>query len=87
MATRGRGISKSLRSVEHAVFRAVMIEIRKKAGLTQQELAKRLRRPQSFVAKYEGGERLLDVAEFVGIVRAIGADPFKLLKAIEKEQS
>jgi ribosome-binding protein aMBF1 (putative translation factor) len=36
-----------------------MIEARKKAGLTQQELAARLSRPQSFVAKYEGGERIL----------------------------
>lgn len=33
-----------------------------------------------FVAKYEGGERRIDVAEFVAIVRAIGADPVKLLR-------
>jgi hypothetical protein len=30
--------------------------------------------------KYESGERRLDVAEFVGIARALGADPFKMLK-------
>jgi transcriptional regulator with XRE-family HTH domain len=82
MATRGRGISKSLRSAEHAEFRAVMIETRQKAGITQQELAKRLRRPQSFVAKYEGGERRLDVVEFLWLVRAMKADPMAILRAL-----
>jgi transcriptional regulator with XRE-family HTH domain len=82
MATRGRGISKSLRSAEHAVFRAVMIEICKKAGLTQQELAKRLRKPQSFVAKYEGGERRIDIVEFLWLVRAMKADPTVVLRTL-----
>jgi transcriptional regulator with XRE-family HTH domain len=82
MATRGRGISKSLRSNEHAIFRALMIETRKKAGLTQEQLAKRLRRPQSFVAKYEGGERRIDVVEFLAVVRAMRADPLAVLRAL-----
>jgi hypothetical protein len=30
-------------------------------------------------AKYEGGERRLDVVEFVAIARALGADPLKLM--------
>lgn len=34
---------------------------------------------QSFVAKYEGGERRLDVVEFIVIARALGADPLKLM--------
>jgi transcriptional regulator with XRE-family HTH domain len=46
----------------------------------QQVLAERLRRPQSFVAKYEGGERRLDVIEFITISRALGADPVKLFR-------
>jgi transcriptional regulator with XRE-family HTH domain len=57
-----------------------MVAARKQANLTQHELARRLKRPQSFVAKYEGGERRIDVIEFVTIVRAIGADPIKLLR-------
>jgi transcriptional regulator with XRE-family HTH domain len=36
----------------------------RKAGVTQSQLAVKLGRPQSFVAKYETGERRLDVAEF-----------------------
>jgi transcriptional regulator with XRE-family HTH domain len=77
-----RGIDKSLHSAEHAAFRELMIDARRKAGLTQQELAKRLRKPQSFVAKYEGGERRIDVIEFIGIAGAIGADPGRILKVL-----
>jgi transcriptional regulator with XRE-family HTH domain len=47
-----------------------MIAIQK-AGLTQQELAKRLKKTQFFVAKYEGGERRIDVLEFLTIARAV----------------
>lgn len=82
MATRGRGISKTLRSNEHAVFRALLIETRKKAGLTQVQLARQLRKPQSFVAKYEGGERRIDVVEFLAVVRAMGAEPLAVMRTL-----
>jgi ribosome-binding protein aMBF1 (putative translation factor) len=82
MAIHGRGISKSLRSAEHAEFRAVMIETRRKAGLTQEALAKRLRKPQSFIAKYEGGERRIDVVEFLWLLRAMRVDPMSVLKTV-----
>ena len=64
-----------------------MIETRKNAGLTQHELAKRLKKPQSFIAKYEGGERRIDVVEFITICRAIAADPIKLLKTLAETVS
>ncbi len=44
-----------------------MIQARKDAGLTQQELADKIGRPQSFIAKYEGGERRLDLIELIEI--------------------
>lgn len=77
-----RGISKTLNSAEHAAFCALMIETRLKAGLTQDQLARRLRKPQSFVAKYENGERRIDVIEFMTIARAIDADAISLLRAL-----
>jgi transcriptional regulator with XRE-family HTH domain len=80
MTTSARGITKTVHSSEQAAFCGLMAAARKQAGLTQHELARRLKRPQSFVAKYEGGERRIDVVEFVAIVRAIGADPVKLLR-------
>jgi predicted transcriptional regulator len=57
MATRARKLDKSVHSTEQAVFCELMIKARKTADLTQHELAKRLRRPQSFVAKCEGERR------------------------------
>ena len=75
-----RGIGKTVHSSDQATFCALMIAARKQAGLSQDALARRLKRPQSFVAKYEGGERRLDVIEFIAIIRAIGGDPVKLLR-------
>ena len=79
MTSGTRGIGKSVHSPDQAAFCALMVAARKGAGLTQQALAHRLKKPQSFVAKYEGGERRLDVVEFVAISRALGADPLGLL--------
>jgi transcriptional regulator with XRE-family HTH domain len=84
MATRARKLDKSVHSEGQSAFSKLMIEARKSARLTQHELAKRLHKPQSFVAKYEGGERRIDVVEFVTVCQAIGADPAKLLKALIK---
>jgi transcriptional regulator with XRE-family HTH domain len=82
MATRARGIGKSVHSPGQAAFCELLIKARKAAGLTQHDLARRLKKPQSFVAKYEGGERRLDVVEFLKITRAIGTDPLKILRAL-----
>jgi transcriptional regulator with XRE-family HTH domain len=82
MTKRARGLTKSLHSPEYAALCSILVAARQKAGLTQQEVARRLRRPQSFVAKYEGGERRLDVIEFVEVSKALQADPIKLLRAV-----
>jgi len=52
---------------------------RKEASLTQEKLAKKLRRPQSFVSKYENAEQRLDVVEFVEVTRALGIDASEAL--------
>src|SRR3979409_1352004 len=79
MTSATRAIGTSVPSPDQAAFCELMIGARKTAGLTQQALALRLKKPQSFVAKYEGGERRLDVVEFVAISRALGADPLRLM--------
>jgi transcriptional regulator with XRE-family HTH domain len=79
MTTGTRSIGKTVHSCDQAAFCELMVGARKSAGLTQQALAARLKKPQSFVAKYEGGERRLDVVEFIAIARALGADPLKLM--------
>jgi transcriptional regulator with XRE-family HTH domain len=82
---RARKTLKTLRSPEHRVLCGLLIEARRKAGLNQAEVADRLNKPQSFVAKYEGGERRLDVIEFLHVARAIGTDPQRLLRDLIKK--
>ena len=55
---------------------------RREANVTQQELAAKLRKPQSFVSEYERGQRRVDVVEFLKIVSAFGADPVELFAEI-----
>jgi transcriptional regulator with XRE-family HTH domain len=81
MSPSARRIRKSVHSPEQQLLRELLVTARAKAGLTQQKLAKRLGQHQSFVAKYEGGERRLDVVEFVTIAQALGADPVRILRA------
>lgn len=73
---------KSLRSADHRHLRELLVTAREKAGLTQQQLAERLGKPQSFVAKYEGGERRIDVIEFLTIARALQFDPSRAVREI-----
>jgi transcriptional regulator with XRE-family HTH domain len=72
-------MNKSIYTQQHQRLCELLIEARKAAGLTQVEVAQRLGKPQSFVAKYEGGERRLDVIEYVAVSEAIGISPAKLL--------
>ena len=75
-------MGKSIHSPQHQKLRELLISARKKAGLTQAEVAERLGRPQSFVAKYEGGERRLDVVELIQVAGAVEADPARLVRAV-----
>ncbi|TSE04731.1 helix-turn-helix transcriptional regulator [Mesorhizobium intechi] len=70
---------KSLRSPRHQRFLAQLMSLRKARGMTQAQVAERLGRPQSFVAKYEGGERRLDVIEFLDVTAVLDADPCVIL--------
>jgi len=53
-------------------LRTVLRQVRVDAGLTQVDLARRLGQPQSFVSKYESGERRLDLVEVRQICQAVG---------------
>ena len=75
-------MKKALYEQSYATLTNLLKEERKSAGLTQAQLSKKLRRPQSYVSKYERGERRLDVIEFLEIARGIGFDPAALLKKL-----
>ena len=76
------------KSVYSDAYKSAMLAhkaARQRAGLSQAELAKRLRRPQTFVSKYELGERRLDVVEFAAAAIAIGVDPAPIFKRLVKQ--
>ena len=75
-------MSSSIHSPPYAALRELLIAARRSAGLTQDEVARRLGRPQSFVAKYEGGERKIDVVEFIALARALEQDPDELFRQV-----
>jgi len=77
-------VPRSRSTTKQAEFRAALVKARKKAGLTQEVLASRLGRPQSFVSKYEGGERRLDVLEFLEVAQAVGFSPARFLADLER---
>ena len=60
------------RNPEYAILRSLLRTIRKEAGVSQVELAKRLEVPQSFVSKIESGERRIDIVELRRVCVALG---------------
>lgn len=62
---------------------AELVRRRKKAALTQWDIAKALHVDQSRISKFERLERRLDILDFVRFCRAVGADPGSLLRAID----
>lgn len=69
------------------LYNQVLRDIRVRKDITQQQLANRLRRPQSFISKYESGERRLDVIEFIHVCHALDEEPSEVLKNIEKRET
>jgi transcriptional regulator with XRE-family HTH domain len=76
-------MARSLHTPEYEQFRSLLVTAREKACLTQSEVSAKLGRPQSFVAKYEGGERRLDVIEFIQVCTALGIDPHAILTEVQ----
>jgi transcriptional regulator with XRE-family HTH domain len=80
-------VTKSVFTGKYGQFRLLLVKARKAAGLTQVELSAKLSRPQSYVSKYERGERRLDVVEFLEVARALGIDASKFLKKLDDPPS
>lgn len=71
-----------LNSPDNQLLRRLLLEAREVAGLSQTEVAAKLGRAQTFVSKYELGERRLDVIEYLAVCDALRIDPLALLKQI-----
>ena len=76
-------MSKSIFTTEYAVFRDLLRELRTEKGLTQVQLSETLGMPQSFVSKYETGERRLDVIELREVCQSLGTTLPAFAKKLE----
>lgn len=70
---------KTLRSPRQVRLIDLLVEQRKRAGLSQADLAKKLDRYQSVVSSIEGGGRRIDVVELLDIAEVIGLDVHALI--------
>ncbi|MBW4669130.1 MAG: helix-turn-helix domain-containing protein [Cyanomargarita calcarea GSE-NOS-MK-12-04C] len=82
-------MSKSVFSEKYNRFRKLLIKARQLANLTQSELSAKLSRPQSYISKYERGERRLDLIEFLEVAKALQIEPATFIKKLleEKEEN
>lgn len=76
---------KTIYSEPYQTLLALLIQARRDLPLTQQQLSRRLERPQSYVSKVERGERRLDIIEFLLICMHLETDPHRLLRKIESQ--
>ena len=75
---------KTIFSTGQECLQQLLRQMRTEKGMTQEGLARLLRRPQSFVSKYESGERLLDLIELREISQAFGVSLVSLVGKFEK---
>lgn len=81
-------VSKSSNDDAYKLFLELLRELRHENGVTQVALADRLGKPQSYVSKYELGERRLDLVEAIKICQALEVDFVafvqRLIKKLER---
>lgn len=78
-------MARHLRSNRDYRLRAELAAARNAAGLSQRQLSQKLKRSNSYVSKYEAGERRLEVLEFLEVCEALGADAPAILKRVGKD--
>lgn len=77
-------MKNSTYDIAYLELRRILKDLREEKHLTQAQLAHKLSVPQSFVSKYETGERRLDVIETLQICQALETSTNQLLSKIFK---
>jgi len=76
-------MTKTIHSEGHDALCAELVRVRRAAGLTQSDLAARLKCHQSMVARIESGQRRIDVVELIVLARALQADPAEIVSCVD----
>lgn len=77
-------MSRHRNSPRHEALRAFIVDKRTKAGLRQVDVAKRVKRYQSYITHVETGQKEIGVVELVELAEAIGFDPIAAIKTVMK---
>lgn len=77
-------MSKSTYNHQRSLVCSMLRQIRIDLGLRQADVARQLGEPQSFVSKYEAGERRLDLIEVYHICRILGITLSEFTDALEQ---
>jgi transcriptional regulator with XRE-family HTH domain len=77
-------MSRTLGSARHKAMLAFLIQKRERAGLSQYEVAARLKRWQSYVARVESGQRRLDLMELLDFAEALRFDIRELVRHVSQ---
>ncbi len=67
-------------SARQRAVAAALRKAREAAGISQRQLSERLQQPPNWIQRIESLERRVDVAEFIAIAKATGADPVELFR-------
>ncbi len=78
-------MEKSVFTPQYDVLRKALVRLRGVAGLTQRQLAQRMKRPRSFISRIEQGERRVDLVEFWWICQVCGASFEKTILDFARE--
>ena len=75
---------ESITTKRHQRLIEILIDARKRAGIRQAELARRVGKTQTFVARFEAGQRRIDAIELLALCEIIGIDPLKVVRKLLK---
>ncbi len=76
-------MKKTNKNVQHEKLQELLKRIRQDKGIRQIVLAEKLGVPQSFISKYESGDRQLDILELRQVCQAIGISLQEFIKELE----
>ena len=76
-------MSVSVHTPRYRKLCQLLTEARLNRKLSQAALAAKIKRPQTFVSKYERGERRLDIVEFLDVSEILKIDPHDILKQVQ----
>lgn len=72
-------MSRAIYSLEYSRLREILLNARESKNITQAELARLLNKPQSYISKYENGDKMLNVIEFISVCNALEIEAEKVI--------